>query len=76
MDVDGINSTEAFLTLKKETLKTAHKNLSGDVDKAVAAASRVEFVVMNIQTLDCIALAINLLVNRDVGPDSMLLGTL
>ena len=66
MDVVWINSTKELLTLNKETLKTSHKNLSGDVDEAVNSDICVDCEVMNIQSLDFMALAINLITNRGV----------
>ena len=41
LDVVRINSTNAFLTLNKSTLKTVHKKLSGAVEEVIAAARRV-----------------------------------
>ena len=75
-DLVGINSTEAFLALNKEEFNTSRRNLSGSVDEAVAAASRVECGVLDIQASYYMALAINFLANRDVNSDATLLDTL
>ena len=72
----GLNSTEAFLTLDKEILIITHKNLRVVGDKAIASASCVYCGVITIQYLDCMALAISLLVNRGINPDAELLVTL
>ena len=76
LGVVGLNSTNEFLNINKETLKTSHNNLNGDVDKGINADSRVECGVMTIKELDCMALAINLLTRRGRNPDATLLVTL
>ena len=75
-NVVGLNSTNAFLTTNKKTLKNPHKNLSGVMDEAVASAIIGACGVITIHDLDCMALAINLLANRGVKYDATLVNTL
>ena len=70
-----IESTEVFLPINRETLNTVNTNIGGAVEEAVDAADCVYCVVMTIQTLDCMALAINFLVNQGVTLDVILLDT-
>ena len=68
--------TKELITLNKSTLKSFHKNLSRDVNESITVASCVDCVLMNIKSLDFMIMSINLLINRGVKPDSMLIRTL
>ena len=76
LDVVRLNLTKEFLTLNKETLKTAHKNLSCAVEKAITADSCVDCGVITTQDLYCMALDINLISNRGVHPGATLINTM
>ena len=76
LDVVTLKSTKSFLTPIMKQMKTSHKNFSFGVDDTVASDRHMNCEVTIIQDLYLMALAINLLANRGVEPDVMLLVTI